>query len=206
MTHFAAPPGTRQLLHVGCGRHDRHRLKGFGGPEWNEVRLDINPAVRPDIVGTLTDMAAVPSASVDALYSSHNIEHLYPHEVPLALAEFHRVLRDDGFAVITCPDLQAVAAAVAANRLLEPLYESGMGPISAIDILYGHRGEIAAGNEFMAHRCGFTYDVLQNALFDAGFRHGCGGRREPAYDLWIVAFKSPIDPDAATAIARHFLP
>jgi hypothetical protein len=44
--------------------------------------------LNPDIVGTMTDMSAVADASVDALFSSHNIEHLYPHEVPVALAEF----------------------------------------------------------------------------------------------------------------------
>ena len=44
-------------------------------------------------------------ASVDAVFSSHNIEHLYPHEVPLALKEFMRVLKPDGFVLMTCPDL-----------------------------------------------------------------------------------------------------
>jgi len=71
--------------------------------------LDIDPSVAPDIVGTMTDMSAVATASIDAIFSSHNIEHLYPHEVPIALAEFLRVLKDDGFAVVTCPDLRSQA-------------------------------------------------------------------------------------------------
>lgn len=66
--------------------------------DWTENRLDIDPAVQPDVTGTMTDMASVASASVDAVFSSHNIEHLYPYEVPPSLAEFRRVLRDDGFA------------------------------------------------------------------------------------------------------------
>ena len=47
-------------------------------------------------------ISACPPAqpSVDAILSSQNIEHLYPHEVALALKEFLRVLRPDGFAVI----------------------------------------------------------------------------------------------------------
>ncbi|MDO8705893.1 MAG: methyltransferase domain-containing protein [Sulfuricaulis sp.] len=61
----------------------------------------------------MTDMSAVATGSVDAVYSSHNIEHLYPHEVPVALAEFRRVLRGDGLLVIACPDLQSVCALVA---------------------------------------------------------------------------------------------
>lgn len=69
---------------------------------WRELRLDIEPATHPDIVADMTDMTPLASASVDAIFSCHNLEHLAPHEVPLALAEFHRVLRDDGFAIIAC--------------------------------------------------------------------------------------------------------
>ena len=101
-------------------------------------RLDIDPAVQPDVIGTMTDMAAVASESVDAIFSSHNIEHLYPHEVPLALKEFLRVLKPDGFFVVTCPDLQSVCALVAQGKLTEAAYQSPAGPIAAIDILYGH--------------------------------------------------------------------
>ncbi len=92
------------FLHVGCGTQRKGpATPGFNSDQWREIRLDINPSVSPDVIGTMTDMSAVPSASVDAIYSSHNIEHLYPHEVPVALAEFRRVLKDDGFTVITCP-------------------------------------------------------------------------------------------------------
>lgn len=196
----------RRLLHVGCGPNTKAVLKGFGGDEWQEIRLDIDPAVAPDIEGSLTDLGRVESESIDAVYSSHNLEHLHAHEVPVALSEFNRVLRADGIAVITCPDLQSLGAALASDRLLEPLYQSAQGPISAIDMLYGHRGLIAAGNAFMAHRCGFTYSVLQKLLFEAGFSHAFGGRREVAYDLWVVAFKTPVDQDLAREIAIRYLP
>ena len=42
----------------------------------NQIRLDINPAAAPDLIGSMTDMAAVANASVQAVFSSHNIEHL----------------------------------------------------------------------------------------------------------------------------------
>ena len=45
----------------------------------------------------MTDMPAVEDAYVDAVFSSHNIEHLYAHEVAEALSEFKRVLNEDGF-------------------------------------------------------------------------------------------------------------
>jgi hypothetical protein len=70
------------MLHVGCGSATLAKLPpGFRDGSWSEVRLDINPAVKPDIIGTITDMPDVPSGSMDAVYSSHNIEHVYTHDV-----------------------------------------------------------------------------------------------------------------------------
>src|ERR1700727_1353369 len=74
-----------RLLHVGCGSYAREKLPIVFRTARTEIRLDIDPAVQPDIVATLTDMRAVPDNSIDAIYSSHNLEHLWPHEVPLAL-------------------------------------------------------------------------------------------------------------------------
>ena len=153
------------FLHIGCGpKRKEQTTRGFNTADWNELRLDIDASVAPDITGTMTDMSALADASVDAIFSSHNIEHLYPHEVPVALAEFKRVLKPDGFAVITCPDLQSVCALVAADRLTEPAYTSPAGPIAPLDILYGHRPALARGNLYMAHRCGFTQKLLTGTL------------------------------------------
>ena len=56
----------------------------------------------------------------------------------VALAEFHRVLKLDGFVLLTCPDLQSVCALVANDQLTDTAYQSGMGPITPLDMLYGH--------------------------------------------------------------------
>jgi predicted SAM-dependent methyltransferase len=47
------------------------------------MAMGLDHAVQPDVVGTMTDMSAVATGSIDAIVSSHNIEHLYPHEVRL---------------------------------------------------------------------------------------------------------------------------
>jgi len=177
----------------------------FNSDEWQEIRFDIDPKTQPDIMGTMLDMSAVASGSVDAIYSSHNIEHLYPHEVPRALAEFRRVLAPTGFAVITCPDLQSVCALIAENKLMEPAYISPAGPIAPLDILYGHRPQIAAGNLFMAHHCGFTLSSLIATLTAAGFGMVAGMQRSQAFDLWVVASLAPIsEADIRALAARHF--
>jgi hypothetical protein len=201
----------KKFLHVGCGpiRLDPNtqqpiRPKGFTTDEWSELRLDINPQVQPDVVGSMTDMADVASESVEALFSSHNIEHLYPHEVPVALAEFKRVLKADGFVVITCPDLQSICALVAEDKLTEAAYVSPAGPIAPIDMLYGLRSSMRAGNLYMAHRCGFTLNVLLATLQSAGFAKVVGYSRPQNFDLWALATKSDLSDEAIRNIAAHF--
>src|SRR5689334_12552624 len=127
----------KTVLHVGCGHAKVH--SAFSGHEWHELRLDIDPAVKPDIIASITKMTAVPDESVDAVWSSHNLEHLYPHEVPHALREFRRILKPEGFALITLPDLQQVAKLVAADSLDEPAYVAPAGPVAPLDMLYGYR-------------------------------------------------------------------
>jgi len=197
------------FLHVGCGaKHKDQTTRGFNTPEWHELRLDIDPSVAPDVVGTMTDMAEVADASVDAIFSSHNLEHLEAHEVLVALQEFRRVLKPDGFAVITCPDLQSVCALVAEGKLLEPCYTAPAGPIAPIDILYGHRPALARGNRFMAHRCGFTQPVLTHTLLAVGLTHVAALRRgvAPYFDLWAFASKGPMEEAALRALAAQHFP
>ena len=198
----------RRLLHVGSGRKRKNQTtEAFDTPEWFEIRLDIDPDVRPDIVASITDLAPVPDASVNAVFSSHNIEHLYPHEAGLALREFQRVLTPDGFLIITCPDLQEVAEAVARGNLTEPLYESSQGPIAPIDILYGHGAAMAAGNLHMAHRGGFTLRSMAEAIETAGFGARLGARRTTFFELWFVASREEMSREAlADLAAAHFPP
>ena len=197
----------RTFLHVGCGPQRKGpATPGFDGPDWSEIRLDIDPSVSPDLIGAMTDLSAVKTGSMQALYSSHNIEHLYPHEVPIALGEFKRVLTDDGFVVITCPDLVSVAHAIITQGLGATAYVSPMGPITPLDILYGHQGSMRAGNLYMAHRCGFTAQTLLEALQRAGFGKITVLGRRNQFVLWAVATKSMCDDATMTALAQKHIP
>ena len=192
------------FLHVGCGPVNKSGIPGFRNDSWKEIRFDIDKNVKPDIEGTLTDMSQVASGSVDAIYSSHNIEHVYPHEVPIVLNEFFRVLSDDGIVVVICPDLQSVSESVVNDKLCDPLYISPEGPISPIDFIYGNREAIKKGNEYMVRKCGFTYSVLDNFFSDAGFQIRYGGRRREQWDLFMVAFKQKKSEEEAKKIANPF--
>ena len=197
----------KTLLHVGCGQKQKDQTtQGFNTSAWSELRIDIDPAVRPDLIGTMTNMHAVETNSVDAVFSSHNIEHLYPHEVPVALAEFFRVLKPNGFVVMTCPDLQSVCELVAQDKLTDAAYTSAAGPIAPLDILYGHRPAMAKGNLYMAHRCGFTQKVLASTMQSAGFVKTASMRRvAPFFELWITAVKNDLeDAKVLELAAEHF--
>lgn len=199
--HTASPVPPRQLLHVGCGPVRRNRLPlCFHAGDWHEIRLDIDPAVQPDLVGSITDLHMIADASIDAIWSSHNLEHLHSFEVPVALAEFRRVLKPTGFALITLPDLRAVARHIADDALATPLYTSAAGPISALDMVFGHQASLQAGNDYMAHRSGFTASTLGASLLAAGFEEVRvhEGRR---LDLWAVATMPATAPSVFDELA-----
>ncbi|MGE5471395.1 MAG: class I SAM-dependent methyltransferase [Bacteroidota bacterium] len=196
------------LLNVGAG----HPSSGaqippaFRAVEWKEVRLDIAPENAPDILGSMLDMSAVPDRSVDAIYSSHNIEHLYPDELPVALREFRRVLKPSGFAVVTCPDLQAAAQMIAEDRLTDVAYTSPGGPVTPFDIVYSHRNFTRRDNPYMAHHCGFTLKVLLGTLKANGFVSVVGLRRPALFDLWAVASPAELPEAALVELAGRVLP
>ena len=196
----------KSFLHVGCGpARKANALPVFQGDDWQEVRLDIDRAVSPDVVGSMTDMAAVASESMDAVYSSHNVEHLYPHEVGPALTEFHRVLKPNGFAVVLCPDLQAVCKLVAEGKLLETVYVAPVGPIAPLDMIYGLRSSTQSGNHFMAHKCGFNRDLLFSCLHTAGFKSVAGTTRDGDLALCVVARKDGLPEPEMIAFTQTIL-
>jgi predicted SAM-dependent methyltransferase len=181
------------VLNVGCGysaRQGQGLHPSFQSVDWREVRLDIDPSVNPDIVCSITDMRPVTSSSVDAVWSSHNLEHLHRHEVPLALFEFMRVLRPGGQLLLTMPDLQRIAELVAGDSLEDEAYRSPSGPITPLDMIYGHTRSLAHGNEHMAHKTGFTARTLALLLSEAGFA-GVTLQRD-GFALWARAYKPVI--------------
>ncbi len=143
------------ILHVGCGHQPL--------PAWlegQETRLDVDPGCNPDIVATMTDLGEI--GPFDFVFSSHSLEHLAPHDVPVALSEFHRVLKPGGSAIIFVPDLEDV------KPTTEVLYVSPAGPVSGLDMFYGLHTALKE-SPYMAHRCGFVQSTLQDVLEQAGF-------------------------------------
>jgi hypothetical protein len=183
-------PARPLLVNVGCGPREHGRLPKYFD-SWREVRVDSDESVAPDMIADLTDLSAIPPACGHAIWASHCVEHLYDHQVRIALHQFRRVLREDGFLCMIVPDLQTIAGLIVADRLHDVIYESAAGPVSAHDMLYGFGPAIARGHTLMAHRCGFTPGGLQRCFQGMPFGEVVLRRRPKTLELVAVARVTP---------------
>jgi len=183
----------KRVLNAGSGSYSARKLHRVFVPEiWKEIRIDIDPQSKPDIVASITDMRSLcPPQSFDAVWASHILEHLYAHEVPSALSEFKRVLKPDGFALITSPDLEAVASLILDHGLDHVAYTSPAGPITPLDMIYGHSASVGCGQLYMAHKTGFTCASLGQRFVDAGFPITIVKRE--GLDLWALGLMQEAD-------------
>lgn len=162
------------LLSVGAGSDDLQKWKDSG---YGCVRLDIDPETKPDIVASMVDLSCIRDEMYSVVYCSHSLEHLYPHEVPRALAEFYRVLKPGGRLVILVPDLQDVPATC------DVLPGSSL---CGLHLYYGDASQIEA-HPYMAHHSGFVESTLKEAMEAAGFN--VQTQRMSYYNLMGIGIK-----------------
>ena len=141
--------------------------------EWQHDLLDIDSRGNPDIVCDARELRNLDGKQYEAIYCSHNLEHYYRHDALTVLQGFVHILKDDGFAEIRVPDIaQVISGVIEKNLDLDDmLYESAAGPITAHDVMYGLQSEIVnSGQDFYAHKTGFTPKSLTKLLHDGGFQ------------------------------------
>jgi predicted SAM-dependent methyltransferase len=156
------------VLNVGGGA-SRALPPAFNG--WDQHLLDIDPEVKPDICIDAKKMSTLRANRYDAVYCSHNLEHFYRHDVPTVLAGFVHVLRPQGFAYIAVPDIERLMKDLIEGKkdLMDTWYRCP-APISFHDVLYGWNAVMEEGNEYYAHKCGFTQKSITKALRESGFK------------------------------------
>ncbi|WP_227977863.1 class I SAM-dependent methyltransferase [Arenimonas daejeonensis] len=165
--------------------------------DFEHLLLDIDPSGSPDILCDARLLTTLEPRQFDAIYCSHNLEHYYAHDVPRVLAGFQHVLKPGGFAQIRVPDMHAVMKMALEKGLdiEDTLYTSPSGPISVLDVFYGYGAEIErSGNEYYAHKTGFTNKSLQKAVQKAGFTRTFSGLGN--LEVNMLAFNG--EPDAET--------
>ena len=162
------------LLSVGAGKDDLKKWRESG---YVCVTLDIDPRTEPNIVGNMTDLGMIRDGMYHVIYCSHSLEHLYPHEVPRALAEFYRVLKPGGKLIILVPDLEGVPAT------------DDVLPGSSLCGLHLYYGDASQIEEFpaMAHHSGFVASTLRNVMEKAGF--SVETQRMSYYNLMAIGVK-----------------
>jgi predicted SAM-dependent methyltransferase len=141
---------------------------------WRHDLLDIDSFGKPDVLCDARELWKLPPRQYDAIYCSHNLEHYYPHDVIKVLKGFRMVLKKGGFAYIMVPDLLEVMKTVVEKGVgfEDILYEAPSGPIIVRDVIYGYQNQIEkSGNDFYAHKTGFTEDSLTKILMQNGFPH-----------------------------------
>jgi SAM-dependent methyltransferase len=192
------PPqsSSQRLLNVG-GNSKTIPIPGhYNG--WQHDLLDIDPSCNPDVLCDARELMCLPAECYDAVYCSHNLEHYYPHDALEVLEGFLHILRPNGFAEIHVPDILTVMRECIERGLdLESvLYQSGMGPITVRDVLYGFGPEIErSGNDFFAHKNGFSETSLNALLTRCGFVAVTKAPANSEREISVVAFKTT--PDAA---------
>jgi predicted SAM-dependent methyltransferase len=183
----------KRILNAGAGPVSARGIAPiFRNDGWEEVRLDIDPTSKPNVIGSITEMTTFPDHGFDAIWSSHTLEHLFAHEVLRALHECKRVLKLDGFAIFLCPDLESVAEHLTKYGPDHVAYTSPAGPITALDMIYGHQASVARGRVAMAHKTGFTAERLGNLLLQAGFAT-VHVRRDEHFEICALAFAERAD-------------
>lgn len=160
----------KKVLNVGGNNKQIALPPQYAG--WEHVLLDIDPRGNPDVVCDARELSKLPGATYDSVYCSHNLEHYYRHDAAKVLAGFAHVLKTDGFAYIRVPDLGAVMRTVAERNLDidDFMYQASAGPITVRDVIYGYGAEVErSGNDFYAHKTGFTQASLCSILREADF-------------------------------------
>lgn len=172
---------------------------------WRHLLLDIDPRSGADFVCDARELLAQPPAQFDAVYCSHNLEHYYRHDAVRVLRGFLHVLKTDGFAEIRVPDIRLVMQAMLDKALDidDVLYQSGVGPILVRDVIYGWHVEIErTGQDFFAHKTGFTARSLTAILKYAGFAQVVSVPAIGVYEARAFAFKrEPTETQRALLIA-----
>jgi SAM-dependent methyltransferase len=185
----------KRVLNVGGNADDIHLPPQYAG--FKQLRLDIDPAFKPDILCDGRELKRLDAGQFDAVYCSHNLEHYYPHEVPKVLGGFLHVLKDGGFAQILVPDVAEVMRLAIEHRLdvEDVVYVSEAGPVTVRDLLWGFSSQIErTGEDFFAHKTGVTQKSLGAALQAAGF--GRFYTRSDAGKLEVQAIAFKTRPDA----------
>jgi predicted SAM-dependent methyltransferase len=108
-----------------------------------------------------------PDGAVEAIYSSHTLEHLTKQEGRYFLTESHRVLRQGGILRIVVPDLRAIVSDYVEGRLAADDFVDEL-EVAGKSTAGGLKERVAPLFQF-AHKCMYDEERLRELLEETGF-------------------------------------
>lgn len=179
---------------INVGGNNKNIPLDISYDDWEHLLLDIDPTTGADIICDARDMKSLPEASFDSVYCAQNLEHYHRHDVSKVLSGFKHVLKADGFAFITVPDIKALMSIVVERKLDidDILYRTiAGGEILVRDVIYGYGKQIeSSGVDFYAHKTGFSIKSLVKTIKSAGFTE-VYATKKGWLDISAFAFISP---------------
>jgi predicted SAM-dependent methyltransferase len=149
-------------LHLGSGAS---RLE-----DW--VNIDVPPADLSMHLGWALPFA---DGSVEYIYLSHVVEHLYEEEALALLRDARRVLSASGVVRVVVPDIEKCLRAYVANdaeffvtrRRLWP--RTSRKCATTLKLVLKNAGAGIKPDSFWGHKCGYDFETLAHLLTEAGF-------------------------------------
>ncbi len=130
-------------LHLGCGLK---MLKGF-------VNIDAIPR-EGVVVDDVKSLSSFEADSVDLIYASHVLEHVYRHERLGVLKRWYEILKPEGILRVAVPDFENVVR----------LYNDGVSLETLIGFLYGGQNY-----KFNFHYYCWDFQSLERDMVHSGF-------------------------------------
>lgn len=176
----------KRVLNAGCAGDDIKPLF----PNWNVVGMDVvdvDISTSPDALASITNLS-FKDGSFDAVYCSDVLEHVYFHEVKLALKEFFRVTTSGGMIFVQSPDISEVCRRIGKGDIdmHTKAYKASCGEILYHDMIYGYQKRVAEGDLYMQHKCGLDLNICTSLLREAGYNF-VGG--EPGLSFLCTGYK-----------------
>ncbi|MBL8835761.1 MAG: methyltransferase domain-containing protein [Alphaproteobacteria bacterium] len=121
--------------------------------------FNVVPGPHVDHVGDILDLGRFADASVDEIYASHVLEHVWLEQAKSVLRSFARILVPGGRLMVSVPDLPTLCRIYLDPRLSQSQSTQVMA------MIYG-----AHLDAHDIHHVGFNEGLMSTALAEAGFR------------------------------------
>ena len=126
---------------------------------WKIMNIQKNPEV--DFIGDLSDLSQFQDESIEEIYTSHVLEHVYQKNALKTLEGVNIVLKINGKFYISVPDMDTLC-----HFFINPLTDSKI-KFHVMRMMFG--GQIDK-NDY--HYFGWNYDFMQDYLTICGALYG----------------------------------